>query len=279
MPLGTCQGSDAACFAYAGMPPCAGGATCVRDSDAVCQDRYSCQKASYTTPAESADLPAGRASLEAALGARSPEGDTPTAAALTGVLEEALASRAAVPDHAHAVVFITDGLPVRCAPLDTPSIASIAGAALSSDVRTYAVGVFSAADRPGGQALLDALASAGGTSKPFVIDGTKDVSAPLGDALQAIRGSAIPCDYAIPAAPTGVLDPAKVNVEVDLDGRTVLIPRAKGGCGTEAGWTYDTDPASGAPSRVRMCPSTCAALVNDSSSVVRVTLGCDTIVR
>lgn len=277
MPTGFCAGGVAEiCLDYPGRPSgCKNGARCIRQTSGICEARYSCVPSTYASPRAKGTLPAGVGALISAIAAHAPEGDTPTGAALDGALRSTLTTMG---DGPRVLIFVTDGLPVRCAPLDDASIASIAARAAKAGVKTYAVGVFSPADRAKGQGLVDAIARAGETTRAFVIDGTRDVGKELSSALEAIRTASIPCAYAIPK---GDLDAKKVNVEVGSSkGKSVLpFVATRAGCGNLPGWTYDVDPAKGTPTKVELCPASCEAIAKDAAASVSIAYGCATIVR
>ena len=67
---------------------------------------------------------------------------------------------------------------------------------------------------------LDALAVAGGTKSPFIIDTSQDVSAVLQTKLAEIRTKAIACDYQIP---TSGVSFDKVNVTFTTGGNDVPV--------------------------------------------------------
>ncbi|HET8932030.1 MAG TPA: hypothetical protein VFN67_01260 [Polyangiales bacterium] len=91
-----------------------------------------------------------------------------------------------------------------------------------------------------------------------------------------IESAPLPCEYEIPAAPTGsTLDPNRVNIEVvtpSAKPRTLPRATAMSACGSEPAWYYD-DPK--APSRINMCPSACDAISGGGS--VQIKLGCETV--
>ena len=103
--------------------------------------------------------------------------------------------------------------------------------------------------------------------------------APVFDRLaQAVVGaSGLQCSWQIPQAPAGeAFDRKRVNVQYSAQGaapRSVLQVTAATACGTTGGWYYDD---ANAPTRIEMCPSTCAQLQNDLQAQVEVLFGCET---
>jgi len=91
-----------------------------------------------------------------------------------------------------------------------------------------------------------------------------------------ITSAPLPCDYALPAPPSGAsLDPGRVNVGVQLDGTgSKTLPRASdsNACESAEAWFYD-DPK--APTLIRMCPAACTSI--SAGGAIEITLGCETI--
>src|SRR5205085_1586962 len=94
------------------------------------------------------------------------------------------------PGRAPVVVLVTDGFPTECEPHDITDIAAIAQTAFNTDpkVRTFVVG-FNLG--PGGSNIA-ALAEAGGTGKPFLID-KGDIGAQFVDAMLSISSTTLQC--------------------------------------------------------------------------------------
>jgi hypothetical protein len=210
---------------------------------------------------------------------------TPTAAALEGGLSYAKQFKTSNPEHVVVVVLATDGFPTRCAPLDIPGVASIASGAASGSpaIRTFVVGVFTEAEKAEAKANLDAIASAGGTSNAFIVTTGANVTQQFQQALETIRGQALPCEYLVPKPEAGTPDYDKVNVQHTAAGQTSLIGYKKNAqaCDSAGGWYYDVDPSSGAiPGKIVLCPSSCDVVkAGGANSKIDVLLGCKTIVK
>jgi hypothetical protein len=221
----------------------------------------------------SAPADAQEAALVAAMASRSPGGDTPMFAALSGAEAWGAKHQGGQDGEKATVVLVTDGEPNGC----NDDILAIASAAtngrLAHGIATYAVGLAgSNVDH------MNLIAQAGGTKQAFFI-GAGDVGAALLAALKQIEGEQIACDLAIPAPPKGALDPGKVNVVyVPGDGSSpVTIGRVEGPafC-THGGWYFDD---ASAPTKVLLCDSTCSAVRTDVVAKLEIVLGCDSLLN
>jgi hypothetical protein len=209
---------------------------------------------------------------------------TPTSIAIEGGLKYAKAHKAANPDHAVVLVLATDGLPTRCSPYESSKIAALAAAGLP-DVKTFVVGVFAQTEQGTAKPNLDAIAKGGGTNSALIVSTGGNVTADFQQAMDQIRGAALPCDYKVPSPQSGTPDYGRVNVKfTKADGTASVFPQVKGGagaCDAGGGWYYDVDPATGGtPTKITLCPSSCEAVKNSGTgSKVDVLLGCQTIVK
>ncbi len=227
-------------------------------------------------------LPAGASALQSVFQSETPSGNTtPTYPALAGALLAASNEVAARPlTDVAAVLLVTDGEPLGPAPLcggvdptNLGAIASLADAAFRAtpSVRTFVIGL------PGvTQATIDRVASAGGTTAGFLVDGSQ-VQSGLVSALSSVRNAAIPCEYGLPAdVLAGRVSLAFVNVsyEVRPGAARELIPQTTDCSG--GGWTYNSASLATA---IVICPSTCDRLRLSPEGRVDVALGCATSIR
>ncbi len=283
--LGQCA-NDAATLCLPIGAQCPGNkGQCVQVTTSVCLNVDSCAAADYATPAVPvAVLNDAAPALVASMSAIDPEGATPTGPALQGAIDHAHEWALANPTHKVVALLATDGLPTECSPLDNAGLAEIAAAGLAGEpsVPTFVIGVFSGKDAAA-QATIDAIAAAGGTDKGFYIDAQQAVDQAFLDALNAIRGAKLACEYQLPPAPMGEnLDFDKVNVlhtpEGRVDPEVVLYVGSVDKCDpVTGGWYYDIDPQmGGAPTKILMCPQTCEAF--GLGGQVEIQLGCETIV-
>jgi hypothetical protein len=282
--VGRCSASGKDCFAVG--QPCPGGPaadqcqavakTCVGPPGIA-----SCAAADYQRLAVPIGaLPGTQAAIVQTLDATVPEGGTPTGPAVVGALAQARMHQAANPGHRVALVLATDGVPENCSPLDGAGISAPIGAALaaSPSISTYVIGVFRDMEAAQARPLLEQLATAGGTGAPFVLDAADDLGQRFQEALDKIRGSALPCEFMIPAG-TGAIDFGKVNVRWKGAGVEEEVPYvgAVDRCDPmRGGWYYDVSPAMGTPGRVLVCPASCARFKADPGAKVSLVFGCKT---
>jgi hypothetical protein len=207
-----------------------------------------------------------------AIASKGPGGDTPMSAALGGAEKWATEYVAAHPMEKAVVILVTDGEPNGCNN-DIDAIAKEAEDAHALGVYTYAIGLVGS-----NEAQMNQIATAGGAAKAFLV-GNDNAAAELIAALKAIQGTAVACEFQMPSSDNGKpVDPNKVNVDyVPGDGGE---PVSFGQVGSAAectddkgGWYYD-DPK--APTKITLCPATCAAVQSDEKAKVEVLLGCAT---
>lgn len=254
-----------------------------------CANGTVCDAAEYAAPEVAISSGAERNdALLVSLTSLAPEGLTPTGPALDGALRHAQAWAQSMPAHEVVTVLATDGFPTECAPTALPEVAAIARAGTEGErsIRTFVIGVFGAADlADDGQANLDSIAVAGGTSNAFIVDTQGDVNAQFLEALNAIRARAVSCEFQLPA-PTAAgasLDLNAVNLQFTTAGEVRQLARVDGpdACANAPGqgWFYELDAASGVATQIRVCPDVCSDFEQSSNGQLDVQIGCETIVR
>jgi hypothetical protein len=232
-----------------------------------------------------------RQQIRRAFANQDPEGGTPTHDAYVYAVEalersDAIGSR--------YLVLITDGIPTYTLgcdisgrqgdenAVDPAPLAGAAASAAAAGVRTFVIG---SPGSEGARESLSRMAEAGGTAPAgcshtgpdfchFDMTSESDLGAGLADALSAISGLALSCNYDIPAPPLGaVLDRGKVNILFTPPGGDVeLVAQSPDGTCTE-GWQYSEDGA-----QIRLCGSTCER-VRGSQGGLSLQFGCSTQVR
>jgi hypothetical protein len=275
-----CTGMGTAC------PGGMAGDTC-QPRPAICTANsvQLCDTGFYAAPAVTfADLPGNEAKLTTALMDVVPNGSTPTTPAVQGALMHLRTRAMADATRKPVLVLATDGLPQGCAPMNsiTQAAGHLSTAFMSpgaASIPTYVIGVFAPEEIAEAEPALMQLAAAGGTGMPFVLTAGQDLGQRFIDALNAIRGRALGCEFMIPTPKTGAIDFKKVNVrwtgaggaqDLSYVGSADKCDPARGG------WYYDVDPAAGTPTRVRLCESTCNQVKNGADARVELLFGCVT---
>jgi len=253
-----------------------------------CDARDSCNVPSYAMPAvEVATLPAAATALVTSFTRHTPDGLTPTSAALQGAISHAQARARTYPTHKVAVLLATDGEPDECTPSDIAGVAQIAAAGFAGTpaISTYVIGVFGPDDSPDAATNLNKFAVSGGTESAFIVNTTNNVEQQFVADLNTVRSSGLACQYMVPNSTQdgGQLDYYSVNVEfTSSSGQAVTIGNVKNraSCSaTKGGWYYDVDPSTGAkPQTISICDTSCTALKADLSGKVNILLGCQTII-
>jgi Mg-chelatase subunit ChlD len=241
----------------------------------------SCNPDDYSTPSvEIGPLPGQAPALLASLQSVVPTGETPTGPAIRGACSYVDSWDKAHPGLSASMLIVTDGVPEApisrangCDPTLDDAVAATKECVTRTGASIYVLGV--------GPNLvnLDQIAAAGGSDHAYLVDGG-DVSNQVLEALNAIRGAALPCGFEIPPAPAGeTIDLQRVNVvRTDSDGTRhalVNIPSSDG-CGSESqGWYYDPP---GAPERITLCESACREVKAQSlHGAIEFALGCQIV--
>jgi len=232
-----------------------------------------CSGNAYVNPlVDWGELPGHAGNLTSAIDATGPDGCfTPTQEALNGVLGGAKQRQNAMPDHVVAAVIVSDGTPCcsDCPLEESPQLGQIAGsyATGTPPIKTFAIFVDSSASD-----VMNAIAAQGGTTAPY--DATSGQQAFI-DALNAIRGSALGCEYKFPKADGGKADPKLVQISYTADpGGTPLNLKqvaSAADCGGGDGWYYDDNTN---PTKITLCDATCATVRNDKDGEISILVGC-----
>ena len=97
------------------------------------------------------------------------------------------------------------------------------------------------------------------------------------DAIEEIRGEALGCVYDLPQPPPGeTIDPAKVNVNLVLDGVASSLPKRSdpmNDCELAACWDYTN------AGKVELVGKACTDLSLAGDASVEIVVGCDTVVQ
>jgi hypothetical protein len=225
-----------------------------------------CDIPPYETPTVPiAPLPGNAAALQASMAMQTPAFGTATTPALTGALNYARVRQTTLPETKQIVLLVSDGEPAGCmSNITNASTAAANGFTGSPSIPVYVVGL-------GNVGNLNMIAAAGGTGSAILADPMNPQA--VIDAMNVIRGQALPCDYAVPAS-TGDFDPDLVNVNHLVGGNSTTIYglKSEAECDpTIGGWYYSTHT----PPRIIACPATCANFGNGGE--VKVVVGCPTV--
>jgi hypothetical protein len=214
-------------------------------------------------------------------------GETPSVAALTGAIEACTARIADQPTHKCSVIFVTDGQPFgECKPDQQDALEplkELAAKALARGIRVYAIGFPNL--EPFGVQVLKGIASSGGTTEPVLIEfddaGDGGVGQQLITSLNDIRWKAMGCEFQMPVADGGTLDPGLVNVQYRPDPgsalQTLIKRKSSQDCGDQQGWYYDNDAD---PTKLIMCPATCTEMQEVvAAHEVHIQVGCAQVIR
>ena len=261
----------------------------VMDSNTVCKVAAAPHvPLALTGPAGSPQRAQLISSLPALLTDNSPVASTPTGDALKAMYAYYAATpESDTPGASRYVVLITDGKPT-CGSSPANSAANILAAVkgangATSPVHTFVVGV------PGSQGALTTLsqaAKAGGTAPANCSDtgptychfdmtaysSPADLATHLADALGAIKGQAIGCDYKIPPNPKGgSTNYAYVNVRYTPGNGGAPQDLVYDPACTGPGWHFD-DAAT--PQHILICAASCTTIKADASAKMDVLFGC-----
>jgi hypothetical protein len=233
-------------------------------------------------------LPTNAFALSNAMPAEAVGTPTPLYAALAGTLMAATAHQDAHPTHKVIVVMTGDGDYNSCGPggingglYNINAIAAWASEALAyNGVRTYVVSVQgSPIECPDtNQQCVDRLqkiAEAGGSE---VVYDAADISE-FSEKMVEIRKAVLGCDFEIPDPPNGeFIVPDEVNFTYTPggEGSPIYLPRADdlADCGGEPGWYFDNNQV---PTKIIVCPASCATIQNDQLALVNAEFGCASI--
>jgi hypothetical protein len=258
---------------------CGCGVCDCADNGCRCASRWfaSCELADYATPAvEIASLPAASNELVAWLFSQNAEEGPATARpALQGAVRHAHDWAAAHSGRNVIVVLLMNGVPSQevCQQNRIDDMTQVAAAAADG---TPSVSTFVVASGSDLAAVVDPIASAGGSGHAWNVGTDAQRGMRLSSVLAQIRDSAVACQYAVPKGDGAPFDYAAVGVELRL-GSTSSPTRLtrvqdRGDCRRDSGGWYFDDPQK--PTRIVLCDSTCSAVQESTHAAVTTMLGC-----
>ena len=250
-----------------------------RDPDAT----PSCDQPAYKIPKVAfGDLPGNAAPILDYIAKVTPDGfSTPIYPALGGGILGAIDQVKSKPGDRGAVLLVTDGEPqgpaAMCGtvkPEDPKAIADLAatGFKFSPSIITFVVGL------PGvNVATANTIAAAGGSDKAVLVTDPTNIEKQFADALASVRGHALPCEFPVPSkVAKGEISFGLVNVTY-TDGKGVVTTLLQSpDCAGGSGWHYDN---AAAPTKIILCPATCATIRSDFKAKIEILLGCKTLLK
>lgn len=246
-------------------------------------DTDDCNPLSYSNPkvplgaltANAAPADAHEQLLVDSLSSTDTTGLTPMFPAFVGTLGYCTSVAKKYPNEKVLAVLVTDGSPTGC-DSKTNNINTISAMAASAYADKPSIVTFTIGLDGSEEAELKQIAQAGG-GQAFFLGGSQNVQQDLQKKLKEIAGAELACEYLLPV--TGKngdpVDPKKVNVDYYTGGGSgqalVNVPN-EAACVLN-GWYYD-DPVN--PTRIILCPATCASVQNDPGAKIQILLGCET---
>lgn len=283
-PLGRCSMQQAT-FCFPGVMDCGAGQG-VCETAAFCENRFTCASAAYEEPyVELGLLPDHAFDVLGAFNEIGPDGGTPTLPALTGVVEHAVAYAIDNPNSKVITVLATDGVATACDPAmnaadPTFALANLVGAAeagADEGVQTFVIGVFAPEEQAAAEPTLNAIAEAGGTAMPFIVDSSGEVTGEFQEALNQVRVSAKACEFDLDQGDEPI-DYAGVWVKITQGSEETWVPRVDSldACDPFSGGFFYDQPVPGPipPTSVRLCPATCELLGASADRRVEIYTSC-----
>ena len=195
------------------------------------------------------------------------EGNTPTRPALQGAVDACLARLQDEPEHICAVIFVTDGEPTSCDPLDADTIGAIAAEACQNEIYVFTIG-FPNISQDGAD-LLDHVAAEGCTEAAFIID-SGNMSDQFTEQLLEIQKQMMGCSFR--------LQPISADI-VDQDAAQVVFRPSDGGPDERYDRVNDASACTGNqfyfddnanPQNVTLCEALCDRVRDDPEGELRV---------
>lgn len=185
-------------------------------------------------------------------------------------------------------IFVTDDDSNQSASTFTNALANLMLAGMFANYKVHGIygrdangntcsGPFGKAVRRG-DVYTELITSTGGASGIIC---ENDWSAVFADIQAAVvAGSQVSCEINVPQPSSGgSIDPNQVSVKYTPGGTgsAVILPQAADAqaCGSNDGWYYD-DPSM--PTKIVLCPATCATVQADDAASVKLELGCANVI-
>lgn len=207
-------------------------------------------------------------SFSSSMASHMPGGGTPTLPAEQGAIAYAQSIASSHPGEKVAIVLVTDGDPNDCS--STPQNVAAMAMGVANKIPTYVIGV--------GPSLqnLDTIAMGGGTMKATIVqtNNPSQIVQDFENALNAIRGLTLACEYTIPSPGSGqMIDFTKVNVVFTPTNAPMETLQYSQDCSNPNGWRYDNAMN---PTKILLCQNACNNVQKDKSGKIDVVFGCKT---
>src|SRR5581483_3522928 len=227
-----------------------------------------CSTSVFQNPAVAMRALPDNQSFASSMSSHMPGGGTPTLPAEQGAIAYAQSIASSHPGEKVAIVLVTDGDPNDCS--STPQNVAAAAMGVANKIPTYVIGV--------GPSLqnLDTIAMGGGTMKATIVqtNNPAQIVQDFENALNAIRGLTLACEYNIPSPGAGqMIDFTKVNVVFTPTNAPQETLQSSQDCSNPNGWRYDNATS---PTKILLCQSACTNVQKDKSGKIDVVFGCKT---
>lgn len=232
---------------------------------------YNCNTANYTTPDVAMTALPNANAFTSKLPAIPPGLQTPTRAVLKALVADAVKVKAANPNDAVAIVFMTDGDPIGCyAPAGTAQdedidvVAAEAKVAADAGISVYVIGI-------GNVKNLDKIAKQGGTNTAFIVpvNNADQTKREFLAAVDKVRTTQASCTLDL-STPSGRLDPTNATLTF-TPGTGAPIDKAYDPTCAQGGFQFD-DPK--APKKVTLCSALCDSLKADPDAKISLSIPC-----
>ncbi len=243
------------------------GASRYRDLDVAVADISAAQRTALINRIDSEGMGGGTPLLDALAGAIDAANDWMKQGATPGFTTDGRPKKG-------IALLMTDGEPDNDCPLypDEEKAAAVAKALDAyqrKGIETFVIGM---ASEGVDLSYLNQIARAGSGNKrdAFIISAGSGSGA-VTDALRAISGGLVSCDFGMPQPSKGVIDPFATTLAIKAGGksRELGMVSTAGDCGAGDGAYYDV-----VTGRITLCPTSCSFAQSDPNAEVDIKFSC-----
>jgi hypothetical protein len=197
--------------------------------------------------------------------------ETPLRVALGGGLEAMRTYALNNPFDRSVVVFVTDAdsTGLTCTP-DTTQLKTLADSYYKQyGIQTYTIGIDNGANAAAKQLLQDI--ADGGRGKAYFVSAQGSTTSQFGAYLNEIRNASASCELVVDQS--NPIDPTNIRLNYTQGGTTTVqqLTQLTGASACGAGFYLDNPDT---PTKVTLCPTTCAQVRGDSGAKLTLSLGC-----